>query len=210
MKIRVKVCGMTNFEQVQLLSELEVDYIGFIFYRKSPRYVNGLFSEDQIKLIAGMRISRVGVFVDEPMLDLLNIVHKWKLDCVQLHGDETPAYCSEVSKYCTVVKAFRIGPSDNLEQITNAYKDVGYYLFDTKGEQHGGTGKKFNWEQLLVPLQRPYFLSGGISIDDVSQIVAFKNRSETMYAVDVNSKFEIKPGFKNIQTIADFVDQLKK
>jgi len=210
MSVFIKVCGMTDFDQVQQLNELEVDYVGFIFYSKSPRYVAQTFSEDQIKQISQMKFSRVGVFVDEPITELKCIVQKWKLDFVQLHGDESSEYCTEVLKFCNVIKAFRVGTSDDLTQMTKQYNNVDYFLFDTRGEQHGGTGLKFNWEQLLVPLQRPYFLSGGISISDAQQITEFRTKSENMYAVDVNSKFEIKPGMKNIGLLAEFVGQIKK
>jgi len=209
MSVCVKVCGMTDFDQVQQLVELEVDYVGFIFYEKSPRYVGQSFSDDQIHQISNMKISRVGVFVDANITELKYIVQKWKLDFVQLHGDESPEYCCEVLKFSNVIKAFRVGPLDDLEQITKPYNDVDYFLFDSRGEQHGGTGQKFNWEQLLVPLQRPYFLSGGISISDAEQIAAFRTKSDKMYAVDVNSKFEIKPGLKNIGLVADFVGRFK-
>lgn len=200
---------MTDFDQVQQLSELEVDYVGFIFYPKSQRYVGQSFSVDQINQISEMNISRVGVFVDASITELKSIVQKWKLDFVQLHGDESPEYCAEVIKFCKVIKAFRVGPLDDLEQMTKPYREVNYYLFDTRGEQHGGTGQKFNWQQLLVPLQRPFFLSGGISISDSMQLGELRMMSEMLYAVDVNSKFEIKPGFKNIGLVADFVGLLK-
>ena len=210
MSVLIKVCGMTDFDQVQRLSELDVDFVGFIFYAKSPRYVAQTFSDDKINLISQMKFSRVGVFVDEPITELKRIVQKWKLDFVQLHGDESPEYCTEVLQICNVIKAFRVGSSDELTQITKPYNHVDYFLFDTRGEQHGGTGHKFNWEQLLVPLQRPYFLSGGISIADTDIITAFSIKSEKMYAVDVNSKFETKPGLKNIGLVAEFVGQVKK
>lgn len=199
---------MTDFDQVQQLSELKVDYVGFIFYPKSQRYVGHSFSDDQINQISEMNISRVGVFVDESITELKSVVQKWKLDFIQLHGDESPEYCAEVIKFCKVIKAFRIGPLDDIEQMTKPYNNVDYYLFDTRGEQHGGTGQKFNWEQLLVPLQRSYFLSGGISISDTKQIGKLRMMSQQMYAVDVNSKFEIKPGFKNIGLVADLVGLL--
>lgn len=210
MNIRVKVCGMTLFNQVLKLNELGVDFLGFIFYDKSPRYVGNNFTEDQIKYISNVPISKVGVFVNEPIMKLIEMVRKWKLDCVQLHGEEPPDYCSEVVKHCNVIKAFRVSPADNLEKVTKAYKDVDFFLFDTKGALLGGTGQKFNWEQLLVPLQHPYFMSGGISIDDIEQIRKFKMKSDQLYAVDVNSTFEIKPGIKNIDRVADFIDKLKK
>ena len=210
MNVGIKVCGMTDFKQVQQLCELEVDYIGFIFYPKSPRFVGQNFSDDQIKQISEMNISRVGVFVDSGIAELKYIIEKWKLDFVQLHGDESPEYCDEVHKFCSVIKAFRVGPSDDLEQMTKPYSNVDHYLFDTRGEQHGGTGQKFNWEQLLVPLQRPYFLSGGISVSDAKQIMEFNAKNEELCAVDVNSKFETKPGIKNIELVEEFVGFFKK
>ena len=209
MSIRVKVCGMTKFDQVQQLADLGIDYLGFIFYDQSPRFAANSFNDHEIELISSLPLSRVGVFVNEPIEHLANTVYKWKLDYVQLHGDESPSYCQSLSGICKVIKAFRIDHTEDVVALSKAYKDVAYFLFDTKSQLYGGSGMKFNWEQLLVPLHAEYFLSGGISKDDVNSLVEFNKKANSMYAIDINSKFEVSPGDKDIDLITNFVQQLK-
>lgn len=210
MSLKVKVCGMTDIHQVNTLIEMKIDFIGFIFYAKSPRFVQGKISAKDVAPISSMSASTVGVFVDEPMEDLMQTINKWKLDYVQLHGHETPAYTEQVSKYCRVIKAFSVGENDNISAMTKDYISAEYFLFDTKGDSRGGTGKKFNWSQLSVPLEKPYFLSGGIGEGDVDQILTFSRNAEKMIAVDINSRFEIEPGLKDMDKIARFTEQIKK
>ncbi|MFN5440152.1 MAG: phosphoribosylanthranilate isomerase [Bacteroidota bacterium] len=208
MSIQIKVCGMTDFNQVQSLADMHIDFAGFIFYPKSSRYVSDKISAEEIKKISGMHISAVGVFVDEDIESLINVVDKWKLDYVQLHGNESPDYCKHVSTYCKVIKAFRVGAEDRLDEKTRGYEHVDSFLFDTKAELHGGTGLKFDWNQLLVPLSRPYFLSGGIGLDDVVRINDFIATADHMFAVDVNSQFETAPGFKDLEKVLQFKQYL--
>ncbi len=210
MSLKIKVCGMRNYDQVRALSELGIDFAGFIFYDKSPRYVLNAFSDNEIQQISNMNISRVGVFVNEPLENLKMKVSEWKLDYVQLHGNESPAYCKEVSMYSNVIKAFRVGPDDDPLQLSHPFEGIAYCLFDTKADQLGGTGKKFNWNQLLLPLQHSFFLSGGIDENDASEIIALKKKSTQLFAIDINSKFELSPGNKNINKISSFVDDIKK
>jgi phosphoribosylanthranilate isomerase len=208
MSIQIKVCGMTDFNQVQSLADMHIDFAGFIFYPKSSRYVSDKISAEEIEKISGMHISTVGVFVDEDIESLINVVDKWKLDYVQLHGNESPDYCKHVSAYCKVIKAFRVGTDDRLEEKTSGYEHVDSFLFDTKALLHGGTGLKFDWNQLSVPLSRPYFLSGGIGPEDADRINDFIGTAHNMLAVDVNSLFETAPGLKDLKKVLQFKQYL--
>jgi len=200
---------MTDRKQVETLGNWGVDLVGFIFHKGSPRYVlkDQIKSADLESTLPGL--SKVGVFVNEPMDQLLAIAEKWKLDYIQLHGDETPDYCQQLQQFLPVIKAFRIGPSDQILDKVKEFDSVSYFLFDTLGKQYGGTGEKFNWDQLLVPLQKPYFISGGIGPDDFSALSNLEKKSVQLYGIDINSKFEEIPGYKNLDKISSFIEQLK-
>ncbi|MEI9912827.1 MAG: phosphoribosylanthranilate isomerase [Bacteroidota bacterium] len=143
--MRIKVCGMTLPEQVMALDEMGVDLAGFIFYPKSPRYIGNKISAEKMKQIKG-KIAKVGVFVNMPYDDLMKTVEDYRLDMVQLHGDETPVFCEKVSNYVTVVKAFRLSDNDPIEWMVKPFHDYSdMYMFDTLGAGYGGTGKKFDW-----------------------------------------------------------------
>jgi len=132
---------------------------------------------------------------------------------VQLHGDETPKECEKISNYVSVIKAFRLAEGDNIEWKIKDYQDVvDMFLFDTEGAGYGGTGKKFNWEVLKgLNIRKPFFLSGGIQPEDIEQLKAFARESvaKNLFAIDINSKFEISPGIKDMEKIKDFVIKLK-
>lgn len=211
-KISIKVCGMTQMEQVQHLAELGVDYAGFIFYEKSPRYVIGEIQAEDLKQFT--EIKKVGVFVNEDYDIILKAIDEYGLNAVQLHGDETPGFCRRLSPHVKVIKAFRISGEENLDELLSGYsKVVDYFLFDTKSKEYGGTGKKFNWDVLpRTAIGKPYFLSGGIGRGDVETISDFigDNARDDLYALDLNSKFEDAPGLKNIPLLKTFLEQLKK
>lgn len=209
--MRVKVCGMTMLEQVRELETIGVDFAGFIFYSRSPRFAarNGLTAEKLKKEKLG--IHKIGVFVNEPEEQLLRIVDEWRLEIVQLHGDESPRYCERISNHVNTIKAFRIGKDDNIPYKTYPYNDVAdMFLFDTLGAQYGGTGEQFNWELLkAVNITKPYFLSGGIGIDDAKSVLEFSKKEKNMFSLDVNSKFELSPGVKNTDLIRQFIKIVK-
>jgi phosphoribosylanthranilate isomerase len=199
---------MTDFNQVQMLDKMQIDFAGFIFYPASPRYAAEKFTAMEIEKISRMRISTVGVFVNASMDHLLNTINTWKLDYVQLHGDESPDYCKQASTHCKVIKAFRVGSDDPLVDMTAGYGHVDSFLFDTKSDLHGGSGVKFDWQQLSVPLSHQYFLSGGIGVEDAEQVFEFSTHEEKMVAVDINSKFETAPGMKDIDKLIQFKKSL--
>ena len=208
--MRVKVCGITQVEQLSILPELGAAFAGLIFYPKSPRYVLRHMTTSQIQKEANT--NKVGVFVNASIEEVLQMVDECRLHMVQLHGDETPRYCEKLADYISVIKAFRITETDNINWRIKEYSDVcDMYLFDTEGAGYGGTGKKFNWEQLKdVVVGKPYFLSGGIEPTDVNKIKEFltKPESKALFAIDINSKFESSPGIKDIELIKNFTHQL--
>ena len=210
--MRLKVCGMTKMGQLKELEELNVDFAGFIFYKPSPRYVmnNGL--TPQVLKIEKIKINRVGVFVNETAENVLKCVNEWKLDMVQLHGDESPKYCEHISNHITTIKAFRIGTDNNtLYRLFPYTEATDLYLFDTLGKKFGGTGEQFDWNQLAgLNIEKPYFLSGGIGPDDVEKIKEFCTSEKNVFALDVKSKFEISPGIKDMKLVRDFVVEINK
>lgn len=209
--MKIKVCGITQLKQLKQLDELGVDYAGMIFYHRSARYVlNKLLSEEVKKL--HLSLQKVGVFVNASEEDIKTQIELYGLNVVQLHGDETPAFCNHISNYVTVIKAFRITQKNeqNIDWMIKPYEEAcDFYLFDTnRPGAYGGTGEGFDWTILETNLiNKPFFLSGGISLNDVERIKAFQH--PFFYAVDVNSKFEIEDGIKDMNQVKIFVEQLQ-
>ncbi|MEI6950186.1 phosphoribosylanthranilate isomerase [Paraflavisolibacter sp. H34] len=210
--MRIKVCGMTQLDQVEQLAGMGVTFAGFIFYPKSPRYVLHSLTKDQIRKIKS--ITKVGVFVNTPVEEVLRTVDECRLHMVQLHGDETPKYCERIADYITVVKAFRVSDNDSLDWMTRPYADVcDQFMFDTMGAGYGGTGKKFDWRVMRdAYINKPFFLSGGIEQGDEDKLREFSVEpvAKSLFAIDINSKFEVSPGIKNLDKVKTFVEQLKK
>jgi len=208
--MRVKVCGMTLPEQLEQLGVMGVTFAGFIFYPKSPRYVFKSLTTTQIRKENG--INKVGVFVNASIEEVLHMVDECRLHMVQLHGDETPKYCEKIADYVSVVKAFRISESDNIEWMIKPYMDVcDMFMFDTMGAGYGGTGKKFNWNMLKdASIGKPFFLSGGIEPGDEEQLKEFANLpiGKALFSVDINSKFEVSPGIKDMAKVKEFVTRI--
>lgn len=212
--MRIKVCGMTSAEQVLQLDEMGVEFAGFIFYPKSPRYVYKFMPRPEIKKIKGKGINKVGVFVNAPIEEVLETVDDCGLYIVQLHGDETPKYCEKIADYVTVVKAFRLREDDNILWKVKDYQEVAdMFLFDTEGAGYGGTGRKFDWNMLHgLNIRKPFFLSGGIEHDDTDKLKEFvKNPvAHDLFSIDVNSKFETSPGVKDMNKLRDFITTIKQ
>lgn len=210
--MRIKVCGMTDMDQVRQLDELGVEFCGFIFYPKSPRYIFKHVPASTVKKTKG-HINKVGVFVNAYTDDVLRAVDDCGLYLVQLHGDETPKECEKISEYITTIKAFRLSESDNILWKIKDYQDVvDMFLFDTEGVGYGGTGKKFNWQMLKgLNIKKPFFLSGGIQPEDTDSLKEFaKDKvAKDLFSVDINSKFEVSPGVKDMNKVKNFVTQLK-
>jgi phosphoribosylanthranilate isomerase len=209
---RIKVCGMTLPEQVNALDEMGVDLAGFIFYEKSPRYVKKKINAATMKKTGG-RIAKVGVFVNMDYEELMRTVEEYRLDMVQLHGDESERFCERVANYVTVIKAFRLSDNDPIEWMLRPYHEgCDMYMFDTLGSGYGGTGKKFDWNVLKgIVLNKLFLLSGGIEPGDEDKLIEFaaEPNAKKLFAIDINSKFEITPGVKNIERVQDFVNKLR-
>lgn len=201
---KLKVCGMTQLSQIQQLIEFKVDFIGFIFYEKSPRFVLNYLSLKQIANIN--HPGKVGVFVNEDIAEIVKISEQAQLNFIQLHGDETEDFISELRKRLNqkveIVKVIRVGnqTSDELKITINRQPStINYLLFDTDSKAFGGTGKTFDWtilNEIEIPI--PYFLSGGISLENIQHISTIYPKP---FALDINSKFEIEPGNKDVEKI---------
>lgn len=222
--MKVKVCGITQLDQLLALPDMGVDYAGFIFYPPSPRYVGraGLSGADVKK--SNVKLYKVGVFVDASYEEVMQSIDAYGLDMVQLHGRETPYECQKIVANIDVIKAFRFADNDHVGwMIKDYYEDADFFLFDTgvtapKGEGenkalYGGTGRKFDWKRLQdVVIQKPFFLSGGIEPDDAETVRAFMTTpaAKHMMAVDINSRFESAPGVKDLQKVSQFITELKQ
>jgi phosphoribosylanthranilate isomerase len=211
--MNIKVCGITQVKQVQQLEGLNIDFVGFIFDKNSPRYVEGKLNPKEIKN-ADYDLKKVGVFVNPSYSDLLDAIEDYGLDVVQLHGEESPEVCEDLSESVEVIKVFHIDESiKNIDELVAPYDEVcDYYLFDTspptplqgeRGEKaalRGGTGTQFDWAIIAKSkIEKPFFLSGGISVADIAKIKAFKHPD--FYGIDVNSKFETEPGVKDMAKV---------
>ncbi len=211
--MRIKVCGMTLPGQVNALDEMGVDLAGFIFYEKSPRFAGRKISPEKMKKSGG-RIGKVGVFVNMPYDNLMRTVEDYRLDMVQLHGDETERFCERVANYVTVIKAFRLSDNDPVDWMIRPYHECcDMYMFDTLGAGYGGTGKKFDWEILKnTHPDKLFLLSGGIEPGDEEKLLRFSREAvaEKLFGVDINSRFEISAGVKNMEKVKSFVDNIRK
>lgn len=207
---QLKVCGLTKPDQIQELISMKVDFLGFIFYEKSPRYVLNHLSLEEISNFEHR--GKAGVFVNEELDIIVKIAQHADLNFVQLHGDESNDFVAELRQKLSpevgIIKVIRIGniDSDNKDKIAQTLscnlQPITYYLFDTDSKAFGGTGKQFDWNMLNefeIPL--PYFLSGGISEENIGNIDTLKQQP---FALDINSKFETEPGSKNIDSIKKF------
>lgn len=209
--MKIKVCGNTLPQQVNAFDDMGVTFAGFIFYPKSPRYMAMKIDTEKMRQIKG-KIIKVGVFVNPTYDDLMKTVDDYRLDMVQLHGDETPKFCDKIADYISVIKAFRLSDDDSLSHMTQSYTEVcDFFMFDTLGAGYGGTGKKFDWNMLeKSPPLKPYFLSGGIESGDEQKLSEFITTAagEKLFAVDINTKFEIGPGVKDVSSIRKFAENL--
>ncbi|MGV8963944.1 MAG: phosphoribosylanthranilate isomerase [Candidatus Saccharimonadaceae bacterium] len=202
----IKVCGMLDGDNIRAVDALGVNWIGFIFYPHSKRYV-GNQGNQLIKL--PLTAERVGVFVNEDIDTIMESVMSCFLDIVQLHGKESPVICKELrQKGVQVMKAFGIGRQLPADEIARYKGCCDYFLFDTQTSAYGGSGKQFDWDILqYYNGNTPFILSGGIGPDDVHAIREFDH--PWCAGIDINSKFELSPSIKNIESIEQFIKSLK-
>ena len=229
--MKLKVCGMKYVENIQQVGALQPDYLGFIFYEKSKRNFEGIIPE------LPSSIKKTGVFVNEILAIVISMVEEYRLDAIQLHGDESVAYILELkaqlaerkelfieeNKQITkkknqhfiadtaieIIKVFGIKDTFDFDILKPYVAVVDYFLFDTKGKERGGNGTKFDWTVLKkYPFEKPFFLSGGIGLEDVVEVQKTIHSDLSIYALDVNSKFESAPGIKKIEELKEFKNSL--
>jgi len=229
--MKLKVCGMKYVENIEQIVGLKPDYLGFIFYEKSKRNFEGIIPE------FSKSIKKTGVFVNEYIEIIISLVEEYRLDAIQLHGDESLEYVADLKNQLKerrtlfldenkqikkkknkhyiseneveLIKVFGIKDDFNFDYLKPYLEVVDFFLFDTKGKERGGNGTKFDWSILKkYPFRKPFFLSGGIGLEDVEAVQEIIKSNLPIYALDINSKFELKPGLKNINEVKNFKNTL--
>ncbi len=228
--VRIKICGMKYQDNITDIALLQPDYLGFIFYEKSSRFFDGSIPQ------LSKNIKKVGVFVNATIEEITEKVKLYSLDLVQLHGEESVEFCEELKRhfkedndevisrlprsarndneipaFAGIIKVFSINDHFNFDHLKPYELVCDYFLFDTKGKLPGGNGYTFNWEVLKnYSSTKPYFLSGGIGLEEIDDLNKFLRRQESQYchAIDINSKFEIEPGLKNITSLKEFKNRI--
>lgn len=197
---------MKFIENIEQVSGLYPDYMGFIFYEKSKRNFEGVIPK------LPKSIKKTGVFVNEYLEIVISLVEEYQLEAIQLHGDETVTYIKQLKTHLPsieIIKVFGIKDEFNFDVLTPFLPLVDYFLFDTKGKERGGNGFQFDWSVLdAYPYEKPFFLSGGVGLKDVLAIQKIIDSNLPIYALDINSKFEIEPGLKNINQVKTFKNKL--
>jgi phosphoribosylanthranilate isomerase len=214
--MKLKVCGMKYVDNIRQVAQLKPDYLGFIFYERSKRNFEGIIPE------IPKGIKKTGVFVNEYLEILVSLAEEYKLEALQLHGDESVAYIKKLKSHLErsreekrlpkieIIKVFGIKDTFDFS-ILEAYESVvDYFLFDTKGKERGGNGVVFDWTVLKnYPSTKPFFLSGGIGLEEVTAVKEISKTNLPIYAIDVNSKFETEPGLKSIKKLKKFKGKLE-
>lgn len=206
--MKIKICGMKFPDNLEAIAALNPDYLGFIFYPKSKRFVGNNVTSDALASVP-KSIKKVGVFVDADYDEILETVQHFSLDMVQLHGNESVALCRTLrEKSIPVIKAFAIETAEDLALTTPYDNQVDFFLFDTKGALPGGNGIAFDWNTLNhYSLQTPFFLSGGIGLENAGPLAALEH--DKMMGVDANSRLEDEPGLKNIEKTRLFINTIR-
>jgi phosphoribosylanthranilate isomerase len=208
--MEIKVCGMREVENSrQLIEEIKPDWMGLIFYSKSPRFV----TDEKSTEIAKLQVSKVGVFVNETEVEILRKIDLFNLEAIQLHGQESVEFVENLSKQISteIWKVISVKAEIDWESIRGYVPIVGKFLFDTASPKHGGTGQKFDWSILeTYPFDKGFLLSGGIDGDCWNEIEAFSVTNQMMKGVDLNSKFEDAPGLKNIEKLKKFIQDIPR
>lgn len=206
--IQLKVCGMKYPDNIEAVLALEPDYMGLIFWEPSTR-----FAALPLPKLEWKNTQKVGVFVDASRDEILRKIEEYELDVVQLHGQESPDFAFEVKNMdVKVIKSFNIYNKFNFKTLENFKTQCDYFLFDSKSTLPGGSGTTFNWEVLKnYDMDMPYFLSGGLDLDKIESLQEFLQSpaGRFCFAVDVNSRFELAPGLKDIPKIKLFHEKLK-
>lgn len=202
--MEIKVCGMRELENIQrLVSEVKPDWMGLIFYSKSPRVVSDAKAEE----LKEIPVKKVGVFVNESEDEILRLAQKFGLSAIQLHGIESSDFVEKLSEKtdCELWKVISVGAEIDWNSLEGYVPFVNKFLFDTATPVHGGSGKKFDWKILeTYPFDKGFLLSGGLDEDNAEEILALRKQIPQLQGVDLNSKFEDAPGLKNIEKLRRF------
>lgn len=203
--MKLKICGMKYPDNILEVSQLLPDYMGFIFWKKSSR-----FFDSEIPNLP-KSIQKVGVFVNDTLEEIITKIKKYDLNLIQLHGNESVAFCESLKdEKVKIIKVFSVNDDFDFSILEPFETFCDYFLFDTKGKLPGGNGIVFDWKVLeKYPSTKPFFLSGGIGIDEIQSIQELLKTDLPIHAIDINSKFEIEPGLKNIQLLKDFKIHIK-
>lgn len=204
--MKIKVCGLKYPGNIRSVAALAPDYMGFIFYNKTPRYVADTLGDTLSTL--PQAVIKTGVFVNESLPAINQLIDNFGLNAVQLHGSEGPEFCAELKRKATVIKAFGLNGDFDFGQLKPYTDHVDFFLFDTKTPIHGGSGKSFDWALLdQYHLDVPFFLSGGICLENLQEIKNIKH--PRFYGVDLNSRFEVEPGLKDLEKLEKAFEMLK-
>ncbi|WP_338407651.1 phosphoribosylanthranilate isomerase [uncultured Flavobacterium sp.] len=204
--MKLKICGMKYPDNILEVGALLPDYMGFIFWEKSARYFDGIIPE------LPKSIRKAGVFVNGTVEEIVKKIKKYDLQAVQLHGNESVAFCSNlknnIDSTIEIIKVFSVNDNFNFEVLKPFEEVSDYFLFDTKGKLPGGNGTTFDWKVLeKYPSTKPFFLSGGIGIEELEAVKQIVKTNLPVYAIDINSKFEIEPGLKNKELLKLMVER---
>ncbi len=199
---------MRNAENIQAVAELQPDYMGFIFFAKSKRFVGEEFDEKVLEVLPS-NVQKVGVFVHTSITYILEKVNRYSLQYVQLHSGESPELCHELKEAnIGVIKVFSVGEDFDFRVLEEFEDCCDYFLFDAKGKDYGGNGTTFNWQVLEnYPSQKSFFLSGGIGLEELPAIANLQHLN--IHALDVNSRFEISPALKDVEKMKSFKSSLE-
>jgi phosphoribosylanthranilate isomerase len=205
--MKLKICGMKYPNNILEVGSLLPDYMGFIFWDKSARYFDGTLPT------LPKTIKKTGVFVNASQDEILSKVTNHDLQAVQLHGHESVAFCQDLKNTLAntieIIKVFSVDSEFDFNQIEPFETVCDYFLFDTKGKLPGGNGTTFDWKVLeQYPSQKPFFLSGGIGLDEIDLVKQILKTDLPIYAIDVNSKFEIEAGLKNKEKLDRFKQKI--
>ncbi len=204
--MQIKICGLKHRDNIEAVIALKPDYVGFICYAPSPRFAGGL--DRETLAVVPEIIAKTAVFVNETAETIHQLIDKYHFDAIQLHGNEDPEFCAGFLGDVAVLKAFGIDQDFDFERLNQYADSVDFFLFDTKTDKHGGSGKSFDWSLLnKYKLNVPFFLSGGLSLDNLEEMKLIKHPQ--FHGVDLNSRFEIEPGLKDIEKLKNAFELLR-
>ena len=202
--MKIKVCGLRQAENIAAVGALPLDFVGFIFYPKSSRFV-----ADKPEISLPEQVQRVGVFVNASVAKIEEKANLFELDYLQLHGDESPELCQKLAqKGYSIIKAFGVDNSFDWAVLEAYVPHCAFFLLDTKGVSYGGNGIQFDWEILKqYPYKVPFLLSGGIAPDSIEALRSLD--IPQLYGIDINSRFEEAPAIKNVPLIHQFIEEIQ-